>query len=84
MSLVIYDNIGERITKAEEANTRFTVRDKLAKHVHPLDVGSIECSEAERERAVAITGMPDLGGRMRFYGALAQHIIGNWNVVARP
>ena len=83
MSLVIYDNIGERISKAEEVDSKFTTRDRLAKHVHPLDVGSIECSEAERERAIAITGLPDLGGRMRFYGALAQHIIGNWNVAAR-
>lgn len=78
MPMVVYDHIGEKITKDLD-ETHFLVTDNITKYVEPVDVGSVECTNKERVLAAKITGLPDLGGRMRFYGAFAQHIVGNWN-----
>ena len=78
MAMVVYDHIGEKIEKDFD-NHHFLVTDNITKYVEPLDVGSIECTNKERALAAKLVGMPDLGGRMRFYGAFAQHIVGNWN-----
>ena len=78
MSMVVYDHIGEKIEKDFDEHC-FLVTDNIKKYVEPLDVGSVECTNKERELAAKLVGLPDLGGRMRFYGAFAQHIVGNWN-----
>ena len=35
----------------------------------------------EKDRCLAVSGLPDNGNPvMRFYGDIAKHILGNWNV----
>lgn len=78
MPMVVFDHIGEKIEKDLD-DCAFLVTDNITKFVEPVDVGSVECTNKERELAAKLVGLPDLGGRMRFYGAFAQHIVGNWN-----
>ena len=48
MSMVVYDHIGEKIEKDFDEHY-FLVTDKIKKYVEPLDVGSVECTNKERE-----------------------------------
>ena len=46
--MVVYDHIGEKIEKDFDEHY-FLVTDNIKKYIERLDVGSVECTNKERE-----------------------------------
>lgn len=44
----------------------------------PMNVYEVSADSEELKRALHITGLPQYGDPMNFYGDTAKHIVGNW------
>lgn len=55
-----------------------TTTDNSDPRINVLDITKVTASGDELKLALRITGLPQWGNSMKFYGDIARHIVGNW------